>query len=1066
MSTELVAIRLGSALVGRAAAMMLTANLRKQESQLGMEELIRRYIPGLKHQRSLRRQFEQITDAVAARIEPMLAHEYRGLDDNEQAAVVQAVIDSFEQADLGDSAILRADADPVILARDIRKTVTAPAGLSEPASALYERLIAESCDYYVRIVRHLPVFTERAVVELLARISAIGSEVARMVERVPARTLYSPDGSDRDEAFRQKYLGLVSTTLDDVEVFSFSTEKNLRTKLSLAYISLRASGHRRLKRKHGSDADVDDVSSAATSSDRSRLGVSGSSVRIETILSSESRVLLRGEAGSGKTTLLRWLAITAARGSFSQSLSEWNGLVPILVVLRSYSSRALPRLEEMLDNAAGAITGIMPSGWVDRQFNASRVLLLVDGVDELLPKERSDVRKWLQQILAIYPTIRVVVTSRPAAASQDWLIDEEFLPISLERMTRDDLSVFIRQWHQAVAVHEKSLPCSLEELPDYERSLVRSLIDREHLYSLASNPLLAAMLCSLNLSRYRQLPRNRMELYQIAVELLVQRRDSDRQVPSATGMALSYAQKRSVLRDLAWRLSDNNRSELGLEKAKQYVFAKVASMRQIDVEPQAVMDYLLVRSGILRSPSEGKINFVHRTFQEYLAAEEAASQDRIGNLIGRAHLDLWRETIVMAAGHANASQRLELISGILERVENEPRYRRRLRMLVVSCLETIEALDDELDLCIDAALDELVPPRRSDDAWSLAQVGEAVSRKLPLTLDGISVGSAAATVRTAALIGGKRDRELLVSYARDRRPEVHRALVEAWDFASDIADFAHQVLAKIETSLGLRLRLQSPAQWEPAMELPSVSSISVYYPISVGEMDFTRLPSVSALNFYGLVGDNDLSSLGFIPDPDAVRQLSFVAISAQDVLLKGINTLGCFKNLQSLSVEGKWVSTAETSESWSLPASLKSLAIDGAEAYTGEFLDRCPHISVIQLSGHSGVSALKTRQMYSIEALSLGQCDLATDFRAVIGAAPNIHHITLFAARLPADLSVLLELQNLATISLYGCVGGPDHEIDLSPLAKCSKPLEMELNRTKVIGVPTDSDSLLTVTTI
>ncbi|WP_445521272.1 NACHT domain-containing protein [Streptomyces sp. NEAU-174] len=111
---------------------------------------------------------------------------------------------------------------------------------------------------------------------------------------------------------------------------------------------------------------------------------SSASVRVEAALKESARILLRGEAGSGKTTLLNWLAVTAARGAFGGDLADWNGLVPVLVKPRRYASRELPRPEELLDATAGPLTGHMPRAWMDREFQAGRVLLLVDGVDELV----------------------------------------------------------------------------------------------------------------------------------------------------------------------------------------------------------------------------------------------------------------------------------------------------------------------------------------------------------------------------------------------------------------------------------------------------------------------------------------------------------------------------------------------------------------------------------------------------------------------------------------------------------------------------------------------------------
>src|SRR5690606_25549539 len=149
---------------------------------------------------------------------------------------------------------------------------------------------------------------------------------------------------------------------------------------------------------------------------------------------------------------------------------KWNGLTPIFIKLREYSGRALPNPEEMLDGIAGPIAGIMPKGWVERQLNGGKALLLIDGVDELLDRERRAVRDWLRKLLGQYDAARVVVTSRPAAASADWLRHEGFKALHLERMTPSDLAAFVRQWHQAVRELGGELPCAVDELPHYEQS--------------------------------------------------------------------------------------------------------------------------------------------------------------------------------------------------------------------------------------------------------------------------------------------------------------------------------------------------------------------------------------------------------------------------------------------------------------------------------------------------------------------------------------------------------------------------------------------------------------------
>ncbi|MBA6438821.1 NACHT domain-containing protein [Streptomyces sp. GMR22] len=1043
MSAEAAAINLGRTVATRVVRLWLEPRRREQESRMEMSALVRRRVPGLRAQRGVERQFEQIADAVAARLEPMCGHEFRDLEEGGRQAALDAVTAAFAHADLSDEAILGSDANPAELARRVRASAPPPTGLDEAATRFYELLLAECCDCYVRILQRLPVFTERGITELLGRVGELGPELSRVLERLPVRSLYAPQGADQDAAFRREYLEFLSRTLDEVELFSFTAGQAPRTKLSVAYISLRVStgGDGRATRR--SVGGPDQLLRTGISSWDGPEQESSASVRVEAALKESARILLRGEAGSGKTTLLNWLAVTAARGAFGGDLADWNGLVPVLVKLRRYASRELPRPEELLDAAAGPLTGHMPRAWMDREFQAGRVLLLVDGVDELVAGERRKVREWLRLLLNAYPRTRTMVTSRPTAARGDWLREEGFAPVGLERMTPADLRAFVRQWHQAVGAQGGDLPCALEELPHYERALLAALRDRPHLRTLAASPLLAALLCALHLGRRRRLPRNRMELYRIALELLVQRRDAERGVPSALDVQLSLTDKLCVLRDLAWRLSDNNRNEISTEKALAHVTVKVASMRHLDAEGEAVLDHLVSRSGVLRVPAEDRIDFLHRSFQEYLAAEEAAAEDRIGNLVERAHLDTWRETIIMAAGHANRGQRQELVTGILDRAEAERRHARGLRLLAASCLETMESVQEGLAARLDENLRVLVPPRRRKDAVSLAAVGDPVLRRLPRSLDGLTDAAARAAVRTAALIGGERALDVLDAYAAAERDGAHQELADAWEYF-DPDEYAQRVLAKFPLER-VTLKLSHPSQWAAARKLRSVRKILISHPLTSGLATLTDLPGLSSLWISRLVRDNDLSPLAAHP---RLSTLSIIGNTA----LEDVSPLSALTDLQELGLTG-WSSLPPVSEI-PMPGTLATLNL-GNLPHDPDlvFLRDLPSLDKLYLAGSGTPRNLASLSAATIfKRLWLGGFDFTTSL-PVLSASLRIPDLSFYDCAFPTDLSPLNAVPSLEIVFFGACQGPDPGPLDLSSLAGRTAPtrLTVLVGRTQAV---------------
>ncbi|WP_433871630.1 NACHT domain-containing protein [Saccharopolyspora sp. CA-218241] len=775
---EGAALRLGSAVVGQVARTWLGRKRTEVRRGADLTDLIGFRFGGLRERdrRGLHRRLDEVAEHVGDRLEQLCDREFAALPEHERVAALDAVADALAEADLSDTALLSADLDPLRLAGQVRRQVpTEPgAGLGEAGRALFDRALDDGCAQLVHLVRELPEYDARLAEESLRRATAVLAEVQEVLDRLPATSLEAPSGTDHDEAFRRRYLDLLARHHDDLELIGVSVRNfRPRTRLSVAYLSLTVRGN--LPARAGHEHWFPDHD------DRAR------SLRAEAALSLARRTLVRGEAGSGKTTLLRWIAVHAARGDFGPHLTEWNGCVPVLVKLRSYAGRSLPRPEEFLAEPGCPPTGPVPEGWMHRQLLAGRALLLVDGVDELTTTERPKVRRWLDALLTSYPDTRIVITSRPAAAGTKWLRSEGFTTVDLEQLTPGDVREFLDRWHAALlAADTGSLPFSRTEVEQQHRALLAKLYARPHLRSLARSPLMCAMLCALNLDRGGELPRDRKSLYEAALEMVLDRRESLREIRSS--VALEYRDKLVLLQELAFWLNLNGRSEIPRDRAIVLLAAKSA-------EPEANLDHLIERSGVIREPAEGRIDFVHRTFQEFLAARKAADESHVGLLVDKAHSDQWRETVVMAAGLLNRRGRADLIDGVLDRADSgKPRLRRRLRLLAATCRESAHDLPPEASARLDGAIGALLPPRSRRESQSLATIGDTMLDRLPDDLRALTDAQAAATVRTVALINGPEALHKLSCFAEDGRPRVQVELTEAWPLFEP-ESYARSVLA-------------------------------------------------------------------------------------------------------------------------------------------------------------------------------------------------------------------------------------------------------------------------------
>ncbi|BCB83804.1 hypothetical protein Psuf_011170 [Phytohabitans suffuscus] len=486
--------------------------------------------------------------------------------------------------------------------------------------------------------------------------------------------------------------------------------------------------------------------------------------------------------------------------------------MPFFVPLRRYAGvPELPGPEAFTKEVGRHIADEMPDGWVQAQLRSGRGIVLIDGIDELAVDRRAEARRWLSDLVAAFPRAHYVVTSRPAAAPADWLGRERFSVAELEPMSRTDVPEFVRRWHQAMR-HQSRAEEERSETAGYEARLITALENNRHLRQLGGYPLMCALLCALHRDRRAQLPDSRMEVYEVALHMILERRDTERQV--VTTVSLSRTETTLLLEDLAYWLIRNEWSDATREQIVAHLETKLRAMPRIAAEPIEVYRTLLERSGLLRESVEGRGDFVHRTFQEYLAARQAVNEGDIGALVSHAHLDQWQEVVVMAAGHATLRSRAQLLSGLIERSQAPAAkgVRDTLRLLALACVETSPELPPEIVANIRSIAQRLLPPKSSEGA-------DAIGRAGPFVLDLLAASQptteaeVAATIRAAAAGGDPAALSLLARFSQDGRPNVTKALIAAWA-RFDPEEYAQQVLRHVSLvggSLDLDNRKLMPA---------------------------------------------------------------------------------------------------------------------------------------------------------------------------------------------------------------------------------------------------------------
>ncbi|MEU6402319.1 NACHT domain-containing protein [Streptomyces sp. NPDC046985] len=678
-----------------------------------------------------------------------------------------------------------------------------------------------------------------------------------------------------DADFERRYAQAICAEHGKIRIFGLDISRthNRGLDLETAYLSLEA------------------VSTSADRSGEYNLDADSinSSARVEKVFKGKRRILLRGQAGSGKSTLMQWIAIKSVSGSLSEDLGVLNNRVPFILRLRAmYRLDNLhPRPNQFLEIGNIPIADDQPSGWADRVLRGGRGLLLVDGMDEIPDEKRDEAKRWLGWVLQHYPNVWALVTVRPSAIPPAWLQDYEFDELALRPMNTVDRAIFIEKWHQAAGLESppgvaRSLfesERTTRELRELQDGLLRALEVTPQLAALTDSPLLCAMICALHRDRHGALPNGRMEIYRAALGMLLARRDQERQVE----LELEEDEHRALLQEIAAWLVGEGLVEGGKSDAVNQIARMVPSLNRISHKFNATQlyDHVVERSGLITETTTETFEFIHRTFQDYLAAQEFKEARSFKMLASRANEDQWADVIRMTVGHCDYRDREVLLRNILKIADSaeDERARRDMHLLAGSCLPYATRLDasvreDILDR-VAQYLGHVGNPARGEVA-RLAAVGDDLISILPTS------DVPPWLIEVLGEIRSERAFDALTSISRGANTAVLDRVAKLWR-SFDTRKFADKLLTQVDCSeiaiwvsevdqlaelkkLGPMRRLVLDGLSEEcnsgAFDGVEAAILGVYNSTHLGSLNFAqRMKGVVSLEVFGGWGPEDLSAI-------------------------------------------------------------------------------------------------------------------------------------------------------------------------------------------------------------
>ncbi|MFE3887320.1 NACHT domain-containing protein [Streptomyces lydicus] len=928
-------------------------------------------------------------------------------------------------------------------------------GLSRDAELLHDTLLGIACLHIVHFFTQRSAFVARTLVQQSRNLDSLITAMDTVLARHP-----SPQAADT--AFERGYLAYLARKHGRLTIYGIDLSHSPdRWPLDAAYLSLAATAP-----AAPGPAAVGPFGDEAGPQSGPPAPVP---VPADRALAGRDRVLLRGVAGSGKSTLVQWLAVACTKPPGETALPHLYGRIPFVLPLRTLTrdGAPLPTPDRFLAAVGCPVSGSQPDGWADRVLAGGRALLLVDGLDEIPERERELTRRWLRDLSDAFPDNLWLVTSRPSAVRDDWLAADGFGELTLAAMSRAEVAAFIGRWHAAARCDAEDP----ERLDAYEQSLLAAVHTKQDLARLATNPLMCGLICALHRDRRGYLPTGRKELYDAALGMLLSRRDRERDMAAPTGIELSDEPQIQLLQRLAYWLIRNGRNELDRERAERIVGEALPAVPAAAEQggATAIFRHLLLRSGVLREPAPGSVDFVHRTFQDYLGAKAAVEDGDFGLLVAHAEDSQWEDVIRMAVAHARPRERAEILRGLLARGDGigDDAARLRVHLLAMACLEHATELDPRVREEVNERARAILPPRSREEAVLLAAVGHLVLELLPGP-EGLEDDEAREVIATAALVGSDAAMEVIRRFRRHPATDVRHQLSHSWH-AFDTERYAEEIIRQLDPATifsvvdAAELRALKALGGRPCIEAigpftsrelldslhpHQVTRLALTDNDKIGSLDFlTEFPALRSLTLVDCPGIGSLAPLAGTPlNALAVTERDRVGMHCPDGLhllthLRHLNLLVPLPpaGLRALPADAPLTSLmlghpVETGFSalrhWQRLSSLQLRSLTGA--FTDDAWDTLAHLPGLAefsfglAAGETALripAGLRLPQVTKLSVINAAHGPLADLSRAVAAALPAF----------PA----------LRTLQLYGLTGGT---VALPPLTGLAELREVFLS--------------------
>lgn len=462
--------------------------------------------------------------------------------------------------------------------------------------------------------------------------------------------------------------------------------------------------------------------------------------------SQSQKVVLLGAPGSGKTTLMSYFAVMLAQQPEKLGLAAEIDWLPISIRIRDLTLQSdIGILEYARQFAEKTLTvKSLPAGFFEYWLEDGRALILLDGLDEVAEAKRYDAVSRIENFLGQFDKNQAIITSRPAGYKRDFFRTEEFPHYQLQAFDDPKIEEFINRWY------DSRVPAKAEAQRRKD-SLNKALSQNDRIKLLARNPLLLTIIALIH--RYQALlPKERYKLYDKAVETLITNWDKNKELSNHEKLEyLGLDDLRRLMESLAYWIHGQggtgdqeggtliDRGALINKLSRDIQTLKQIQLYKAENETVRFVNFIRKRTGLLNEQGRDCYAFVHKTFQEYLCAQNINYQARnernfdiiLDHIRGHLHDPHWREVLLLLIAQQEPKNAARIIRAILIHNSEYEQWLHRDLFFAGSCLaenlKDLKVADNSLSTEI---LESLVDLEVSDSPQVTYKIRDRVFQTL------------------------------------------------------------------------------------------------------------------------------------------------------------------------------------------------------------------------------------------------------------------------------------------------------------------------------------------------